>query len=285
MKNATFKLERIMKALLTLTLLTLGFIPARGGIPEPDNVVYGQIWIGTNLLTSQRTNFVVEVRHSGDTAPLSTNLLASYRMGQESSLSNYYAVTIPLTLQDTFTPMIGSNLVIRVTGKTVTGSVTNLLAWYTTNFTAGPRGYVVRMDLRSGSTTNAPSGYEAWAATYGLGSGSANLDADADGMSNFAEYVAGTKPDNSADKFTLRISETGVNPRVSFDAVRAAGTGYEGRTRHYALEWLADVASSTWEAVPDRSDIVGADQVVDYDTVSTNASSFFRARVWLDPAP
>ena len=42
--------------------------------------------------------------------------------------------------------------------------------------------------------------------------------------------------------FLLRIGRNQSNTRVSFDAIRAEGTGFEGQTRHYALQLIDGVA-------------------------------------------
>jgi hypothetical protein len=132
--------------------------------------------------------------------------------------------------------------------------------------------------------TNLLTGFEAWAWAFGLDPSSQNLDADADGVSNLAEYLAGSNPSDAASQFLLRIGRTPTNTRVSFDALRAEGIGYEGRTRHYALERRGQLPSGSWQAVPGFSDLVGNNQVVVYDAPGADAPWFFRGSVWLDTA-
>jgi len=249
---------------------------ARAIIPEPDKVVYGQIAIGTNLVTAQQTNVTVEAQS------LTGEILSSYRMGQNPNLADYYALEIGFWSTETLNPLpppSGSNLVIYV--KTYSGGLysTN----YVTNFVVGDRGYVKRVDFGT-LPTNALTGFEAWAAAWGLGGSSQNLDADQDGIPNFGEYVAGTSPNDDASKFLLRIANAQTNTQVSFDALRAEGTGYEGLDRHYALERLTNLQTGNWETVPGYSDVVGANQVVVYDALNSDALWFFRGKVWLGSA-
>ena len=129
--------------------------------------------------------------------------------------------------------------------------------------------------------TNILTGFEAWAMALGLELNSHALDADDDRVPNCNEYVAGTNPNDPASKFLLRIARGLTNTQVSFDALRAEGTGYQGLNRHYALERLADLPAGTWEDVPGYSDLVGSNQLIVCSIPATTAPLFFRGKVWL----
>ncbi|MBN1674130.1 MAG: fibronectin type III domain-containing protein [Kiritimatiellae bacterium] len=105
-------------------------------------------------------------------------------------------------------------------------------------------------------------------------------DPDADGLSNLAEYIAGTDPADPADAFEADVRLQSGRIVVSFATVPAAGTGYEGCTRRYVLEQrpVADVAN--WVPVPGYQDITGDGQTVRYLPPS-GEPRIYRARVWL----
>ncbi len=252
----------------------LGFPPpARAVLSAPDNVLYGIIVLGTNQVRANASAFIVEARR-GNGLPV-----ARYRMGDQPDANNYYVLEIKVEemapCRDTASVWVGEALTIVV--------ASNNVEQVQQAFTVRERGQVTRLDFGS-LPTNLLTGFEAWASVLGLEFNSQNLDADGDGISNFDEYVAGTNPTNAASKFFLRIGRVQSNSRVSFDAVQAQGIGYEGFSRHYALERRAALGAGSWQAVPGYSDLLGINQEVVYDALSTNAPFYFRGKVWLDAA-
>lgn len=264
-----------MLALVT-GLVLLATLPRRShaALPEPDNVAYGRIYFATNRVTARNTNVVVELQYPG-----STNVLASYRMGANPDLGSHYAVAIHLGARRDGLPATtnGSLLNLVVREGNVERARTNFLV-------GGPlpsqAGYVARIDFGSNTLT----GFDAWLAVYELESNSGAEDADRDGSSNRQEFLAGTNPTNAASKFVLRIAATPTSAQVSFDALRADGVGYEGLKRHYALERISDPGRSDWQSVPNLADIIAANQVVNYQSATTNGPVFFRGKVWLGDA-
>ncbi len=257
--------------LLVCLLCFFGVKVARADISAPDNVLYGVIVFGTNQVTPGASAFSVEARRPNG------SVVARYRMGDRADLGNFYLLTLKLEeiapLSDPASLLVNESLTIAV--------VSNGVDRAAQSFTVSERGQVQRLDFGS-LPTNTLSGFELWAVEHGLGANSQDLDADADGLSNFAEYTAGTDPNDPAGKFVLRISTANALPRVSFDALRADGTGYEGRVRHYALQQRSAVSSGSWQTVPGYGDITGLNQVVAYDPPPNAAPLFFRGLVWLD---
>lgn len=98
-------------------------------------------------------------------------------------------------------------------------------------------------------------------------------------------YIAGTDPNNPLDVFNVDI-ETTTNGviQVGFQTASAQGSGYEGRSRYYALETSTNLQTGGWSSVTNFSRILGANQAVTYMSAPGLASSpvFFRARVWLE---
>ncbi|MBN1671939.1 MAG: heparin lyase I family protein [Kiritimatiellae bacterium] len=107
-----------------------------------------------------------------------------------------------------------------------------------------------------------------------------SADPDRDGLSNLEEYVAGTDPTAGGSCFAVDARLVGGQVRLSFPTIAAAGPGYDGCTRHYALESAA-VGQGPWRPVPGCADIIGAGQLVRYTTTESQPR-LYRARVWLD---
>ncbi|MBN1670954.1 MAG: fibronectin type III domain-containing protein [Kiritimatiellae bacterium] len=108
-------------------------------------------------------------------------------------------------------------------------------------------------------------------------------DADGDGVSNLEEYIAGTDPEQNDSWFMVDVQHAGGQLQVSFQTVAASGAGYEGLSRHYALESCTDPGAADWLAVSGYDDIVGAGQTVTYTPPGGGgATTLYRARVWLE---
>ncbi len=270
---------RPLSTVYCLLFTVLWLPPCRAGIPEPDNLVYGLIALGTNLVTAQRTNVMVEVQRP------TGQVLHSYRIGQNPAFGNHYVVEIPLEsgaeLKNPAASAPGSNLVLVVKETVVVARVPYTYVRFQTNVVAADRGTVERIDFGV-LPTNVVSGFEAWAATHGLGAGSDNLDPDGDRQSNFNEYLAGTDPNDPNSRFALAVEHSGGGARVSFVARRAEGVGYANQTRHYALEGATNLPVSVWFELGGLTDILGNNQTVIVPLSATNAEpEFYRGRVEL----
>ncbi|MBN1674172.1 MAG: endo-1,4-beta-xylanase [Kiritimatiellae bacterium] len=124
---------------------------------------------------------------------------------------------------------------------------------------------------------------DAWEQEHLGGTGAhADDDADADGQSDMAEFIAGTDPSAGTSCFAVDLTRSGAQLSVSFPTIAAVGTGYSGYTRHYALESRADPVAGIWTAVPGYADIAGAGQTVSCTPVPADGDACYRARVWLE---
>jgi len=157
---------------------------------------------------------------------------------------------------------------------------------------AGQGGERVRLDLNLGADTDGdglPDAWEEWqlyqagklpgAGGWDLALISRDGDFDGDGVSNYAEYVAGTFAGDATERFELRIREkTATGVQFEFFAI----TG-----KVYSIEESADLR--TWTAVPfttvaggatARSHRAGAVAILPAYVVSPNATSrFYRLSV------
>ncbi|MBN1674131.1 MAG: fibronectin type III domain-containing protein [Kiritimatiellae bacterium] len=108
-----------------------------------------------------------------------------------------------------------------------------------------------------------------------------SADPDGDGVSNLAEFIAGTDPADEGDTFAVRVELQNGRIVVSFPTVPATGTGYDGCTRHYALEFCTPADTANWLPVPGYTEIMGGGQTVRY-TPPAGEPRLYRARVWLE---
>ncbi len=157
---------------------------------------------------------------------------------------------------------------------------------------AGQGGERVRLDLNLGADTDGdglPDAWEEWqlyqagklpgAGGWDLALISRDGDFDGDGVSNYAEYVAGTFAGDATERFELRIREkTATGVQFEFFAI----TG-----KVHSIEESTDLR--TWTAVPfataaggatARSHRAGAVAILPAYVVSPNATSrFYRLSV------
>jgi hypothetical protein len=106
-------------------------------------------------------------------------------------------------------------------------------------------------------------------------------DADLDGVSDWAEYIAGTNPTNSASAPELTITLFEGQPAIGFTALAADGAGYAGLNRYYSLESSADLASELWTGVPGYTNLLGANQTVIYPAPMDAEARYYRTRIEL----
>lgn len=95
-------------------------------------------------------------------------------------------------------------------------------------------------------------------------------------------YVAGTAPNNPASAF--RVSSTlsnGVRV-ISFPTTLAAGAGYEGRQRFYALE-SGPTPIGPWQPVLELDSVLATNQTIAHQSPGQSAPVYYRGRVWLQP--
>lgn len=269
-----------MKPLLPFVLFVLSVASLRAELSAPDNIVYGTIALSGVLVVETNANVVVEARRTS-TGPV----VATYRMGDNPDASYFYALKIPLEEQAPLTTPATSSL--------VTNSLFIVVKENTTDrgqatYVIPDRGKVARLDFNidppvGPADTDADGLPDPWEQSQfgGLTQG-ASADFDRDGRTNLAEYLAGTDPKNGASAFQLLITKPAGNKVVSLFALGTAGiNGYEGSTRHYAIESAPNLVTGPWTAIPGYSDIIGNNVTVAYPTQQPNPAYFYRGKVWL----
>jgi hypothetical protein len=108
-----------------------------------------------------------------------------------------------------------------------------------------------------------------------------DADGDNDGASNVDEYIAGTDPDNIDEVFSVSVQQASGQIIVSFPTTVAAGTGYTGRERYYALQHKELDGLSGWGTVPGYERISAGGPIA-YTNTSVQTPTLFRGRVWLE---
>jgi hypothetical protein len=241
-------------------------------LPAPDNILYGTITLDGRQMTAKDPAVVVEARRAGVSEPLATGIIGT---------GNYYTLRIPI---EALSPL--RNLRASLTGDPLSIVLRDAtgVRGQTTYQVAEP-GQTTRLDFGAAVPDADNDGLpDAWEqAMFGGVAFNGLSDTDGDGASNLSEYLAGTNPASSNDCFRVQVSLTPTGTAISFFARRAAGQGYQGRTRYYALESTTNLTLGTWVPVAQYTNILGADQAVVYTAPSpTVQSSFFRGRVRLD---
>ncbi|MBN1669649.1 MAG: tyrosine-protein phosphatase [Kiritimatiellae bacterium] len=107
-------------------------------------------------------------------------------------------------------------------------------------------------------------------------------DPDGDGLCNLEEYIAGTDPRQNGSWFAVDVGLVDGRIVVSFPTVTASGAGYDGLTRHYALEQrIGTDPAAAWLAVAGYEDVPGTGMTAAYTSADAEAHACYRARVWL----
>ena len=273
MKNA--KLQLFGAASRACVILLVLLHSAKAEIKEPDNVLYGTINLDGVPVTSARTDVVVEARRlTNETA------LASYRMGSNPQLGNFYALAVALEslspVSDPAASQTGESLVIVVRDASgIRGQATYVL---------GERGQVQRVDFGTAlPDSDGDALPDAWE-LFHFGNLTRNGAAKAaNGSTVLENFVSGADPSSTNGGFKLNIAVSNNMQIVSLLARRAEGVGYEGRSRFYAIETGSGLTASSWNGMAGYTNVPGNNQTLLFQTTSTNSPVFFRGRVWLEP--
>lgn len=257
-----------------LALLVLCALSGQAAIPEPDNLFYGGITLDNEPVTAAQTDVVIEARRTAD-GPV----LASYRMGSDPALGNFYLLRLPLeSVAGTANPdatRVGDSVFITLLDDG------GLRAQ--TGFVINERGSVQRIDFGVVETDVDGNGLpDVWELYHfdGLSQGAGALAAN--GQTLAEHYLANTDPnDPEAEGFQLHLTAAGNLKKVSFTARPAEGPGYEGLTRLYTLESKTGLADPLWSGVTGFIEVAGNHQTVVYQTAGNSGTAFFRGRITL----
>jgi uncharacterized lipoprotein YddW (UPF0748 family) len=113
-----------------------------------------------------------------------------------------------------------------------------------------------------------------------------DTDTDRDGLSDRAEYTAGTDPTKPTPGLSLGARWNGAQVEVSFPALGADGAGYQNAARHYRLEtsvWPGP--GGAWSPVPgfeDRAAAPGSTMLTCTMAPQSGPGRFYRLCVWLE---
>jgi hypothetical protein len=266
------KLESLLLGGLASVVLSIP-LAARAVLPEPDNLLYGSITLDGSPVTAARTDVVIEARRT-------TNgpAIASYRMGADPLLGNFYSLRLSL---ESVAPVTNNNA--SQVGDSVFVTVldgTGLRAQ--TGFLITERGAAQRIDfgvvVNDGDGDGLP---DAWELYHFAGLGRNSNSPGANGQTTAQNYLAGTDPNDPNDTFRLYLTQSDSLKQVSFQARRAEGPGYEGLVRLYTLESKSNLLSPAWSGVSGVIAVPGSNQTVVYTTADNSGAAFFRGQLSL----
>jgi len=122
---------------------------------------------------------------------------------------------------------------------------------------------------------------DAWETLHfgNLGQGAGSISPN--GQSALQNFIAGNNPNDASSGLKLRVTLSGGQKVISFQALAATGTGYENKTRFYSLQSSTTLAGNSWTDVPGLSKVPGTNQTVTHQAAGT-APNFYRAAVWLE---
>jgi len=271
MKNDKPQLFGVASRALIVLLVLLHF--ARAEIKEPDNVLYGTITLNGAPVTAAQTDVVVEARRLINGAAI-----ASYRMGANPRIGNFYALEVRLEslspVSDPAVSQTGDSLIIVVTDASgVRGQTTYVL---------GERGHAQRVDFGTAiPDSDADTLPDAWELFHFGNLNQSGSSIAANGSTVLQNFVSGADPFSTNSLFKLSVIISNNQRIVFFLARRAEGAGYEGRNRFYSLEAGASLTAATWVGVANFTNLLGNNQMLLFQTTSTNAPVFYRGRAWL----
>jgi hypothetical protein len=256
-----------------VSLLTLITSAAHATIPEPDNVIFGSVTIGTTPITADRADVVIEARRaSGGPA------IASYQMGSDPALGNFYSLNLKLEsvapIAEANSSQAGDDLFIVLRdGSGVVGQA---------NYTVPERGHVQRIDFGAPLDDADGNGLpDLWELAYLDSAGNNPNAAAANGQTVMQNYVAGTDPGDPNDLFRVEIERNGSQRAVWFLARKAEGPGFNGLTRRYTLQKVSNPASGSWQNVAGATDVAANNQTVNHQPLGTESVMLYRAMVSL----
>lgn len=237
---------------------------------------------GGVIQNSNRATVMIATLPVITSQPVSTNITS----GSTANLSITTSGTTPAIQWYQGSSGVTTNPVSGATAPSFTTPVLSSTTSYWARAT-NPAGFV---NSNSATVTVTADPYQQWRAAQFSPAQLANqlvsgnsADPDGDSRSNEDEYAFGTPP-LTREPSPLQISVNGSNQvSLTFTAKLASGTGYTGRTRHYALERRTDLSSGTWAPVAGFEDIVGGNQTLNHVTPPGSPRAFYVLRVWLTP--
>jgi hypothetical protein len=186
--------------------------------------------------------------------------------GLLSALKRYWTIAAPvsstanLTFQYLITDVLGNEAAYQVVrdsgGFSAPASSVNTSTHVGTVNGAAPISGAWTLIEKDGDFDGMPDSYENAHGLNPNNGADASTDADGDGQSNLAEYLAGTDPQNANSVLRITgISRNGSNVTVSFNAVA---------NKSYRLEYKNAINDAVWQPVSDLTpNMTGTAQITD----------------------
>jgi len=103
-------------------------------------------------------------------------------------------------------------------------------------------------------------------------------DADGDGLTDAAEYVAGTDPGSAGSSVRCSLSGVPSGVKVEVQTVAATEGWYEGKTRYYTLQ-SADSPAGPWSDVLGEANVLGDGSMLDH--TASDTVGYYRLQIRL----
>jgi hypothetical protein len=110
----------------------------------------------------------------------------------------------------------------------------------------------------------------------------AATDSDHDGITDRAEYIAGTCPSTAENPLCLRISSTNDQAFLSFPCATAGGPAYAGLKRIHTLETCSDVTTAIWTPCHSYTNLSGPSGFLIWTNQLDGRDAFYRVQIRLE---
>ena len=240
--------------------------PLSAKLPELDAIFWGQVRHKTNqpLVTGSSGNIVIVAKLNGLTVAQKSLPAGSSQFMLKVPMDDGLSPRLPGTARagERVRIYVRSNS-LAVEQEAAESASAGGFALSSTKGDIVSQVLSVSADLSDSMTGAMP----AWLVGFGLPADSANLDTDADGTPNGAEYAADTNPTDHSQVFRIiEVTKSAGNNFIKFGPIRP--------TRHYTIWCSQSLGSGSWSSIGQVTPGTSGDWFL-FGHPTPNASSVF----------
>lgn len=185
---------------------------------------------------------------------------------------------------DLATPLLLADLphgphVVEVSGRRDSGAYQDDPMYGPAAATSTSRTWIVTDDV---DDDGMPDDWETASFTAAGTNTAPGADPDGDGMSTWAEYIAGTDPTSTVDYLRCEVATSNEQVIVGYGTRPAIGPGYAGRTRRYRLQRAMPQPGDAWADIAAHTNVVGDGAPQRYTNTAAGPQFFFRVGATLE---